>query len=169
MRYIDLMGGQKPYLLVHMTNNMGAETSVQYAASTKFYLRDRREGRPWVTKLPFPVQMIERRECRDLVSNTQLVCTYRYRHGYYDGVEREFRGFAYVETRDAEQVVGDIRQSAIPVVAPAVVDTGEAAVLDHAQRQFELPMGAAVFQGVQPAILSTIERDRCLAAAHLDG
>src|SRR5262249_37447892 len=30
----------------------------------------------------------------------------RYRHGYYDGVEREFRGFAYVEQRDAESVIG---------------------------------------------------------------
>ena len=46
-------------------------------------------------------------ENRDLVSNTKLVSTYRYRHGYYDGVEREFRGFAFVEQRDAESVVGD--------------------------------------------------------------
>jgi RHS repeat-associated protein len=113
MRYIDLMGGQKPYLLVHTTNNMGAETEVQYAASTKFYLQDRLEGRPWVTKLPFPVHVIERVESRDLVSNTQLISTYCYRHGYYDGVEREYRGFAYVEQRDAEQVVG---QFALPPV-----------------------------------------------------
>ena len=89
------------------TNNMGAETEVQYAASTKFYLQDRLEGRPWVTKLPFPVHVIERVENRDLVSNTKLVSTYRYRHGYYDGVEREFRGFAHVEQRDAESVVGE--------------------------------------------------------------
>lgn len=107
MRYIDLMGGQKPHLLVYMTNNMGAETEVQYKASTKFYLQDLHEGRPWVTKLPFPVHVIERVENRDLVSNTKLVSTYRYRHGYYDGVEREFRGFAHVEQRDAESVVGE--------------------------------------------------------------
>jgi RHS repeat-associated protein len=106
MRYVDLMGGQKPHLLVHTTNNMGAETDVQYRASTHFYLRDREEGRPWVTRLPFPVQVIERMQTRDIVSGTTLVTTYRYRHGYYDGVEREFRGFAYVEQRDAESVVG---------------------------------------------------------------
>jgi hypothetical protein len=106
MRYIDLMGGQKPHLLIHTTNNMGAETSVQYAASTKFYLRDRAEGRPWVTRLAFPVHVIERVENRDLVSNTMLVTSYRYRHGYFDGVEREFRGFAYVEQRDAESLTG---------------------------------------------------------------
>jgi hypothetical protein len=107
MRYINLMGGQKPHLLVSTTNNMGAETEVQNTASTKFYLQDRLDGHPWVTKLPFPVHVIERVENRDLVSNTKLVSTYRYRHGYYDGVEREFRGFAHVEQSDAESVAGD--------------------------------------------------------------
>ena len=38
MRYIDLMGGQKPHLLMAARNNLGAETRVQYAASTKFYV-----------------------------------------------------------------------------------------------------------------------------------
>jgi hypothetical protein len=40
MRYIDLMGGQKPHLLVKTVNNLGAETHVQYAPSTRFYLQD---------------------------------------------------------------------------------------------------------------------------------
>jgi RHS repeat-associated protein len=113
MRYIDLMGGQKPHLLIFATTNMGAETAVEYKASTKFYLEDRRDGRPWVTKLPFVVHVIARVENRDLVSNTNLVSTYYYRHGYYDGVEREFRGFAYVEQRDAESVIGQFDLPAI--------------------------------------------------------
>ena len=88
-------------------NNMGSETEVEYKASTQFYLQDQKEGRPWVTKLPFPVHVIARVENRDLVSNTRLISTYRYRHGFYDGVEREFRGFAHVEQRDAESVIGE--------------------------------------------------------------
>jgi hypothetical protein len=36
MRYIDLMGGQKPPLLVRTKNNLGSETLVAYAPSTKF-------------------------------------------------------------------------------------------------------------------------------------
>jgi RHS repeat-associated protein len=102
MRYIDLMGGQKPHLLISVTNNLGSETSVQYAASTKFYLLDRAAGRPWITKLPFPVHVVERVETFDHVSKTKLVSTYRYHHGYYDGVEREFRGFGMVEQLDTE-------------------------------------------------------------------
>jgi hypothetical protein len=42
MRYIDLMGGQKPHLMTSVVNNLGAETKLQYAASTQFYLQDRR-------------------------------------------------------------------------------------------------------------------------------
>ena len=36
------------------------ETRVQYAPSTKFYLQDKRDGKPWVTRLPFPVHVVER-------------------------------------------------------------------------------------------------------------
>ncbi len=35
------MGGQKPHLLISIKNNLGAETKVQYAPSTKFYLADK--------------------------------------------------------------------------------------------------------------------------------
>lgn len=102
VRYIDLMGGQKPHLLQSIKNNLGAETRIQYAASTRFYLEDHAAGTPWVTKLPFPVHVVERVETFDFVSRTKLTSTYRYRHGYFDGNEREFRGFGYVEQRDAE-------------------------------------------------------------------
>jgi hypothetical protein len=49
MQYIDLMGGQKPHLLVKSVNNLGAETHVRYAPSTKFYLADKLGGKPWIT------------------------------------------------------------------------------------------------------------------------
>ncbi len=102
VRYVDLMGGVKPHLLVGVTNNLGAETRIHYAASTRFYLDDRRAGLPWITRLPFPVHVVERVEHLDRVSGTRLVSTYSYHHGYFDGVEREFRGFAMVEQRDTE-------------------------------------------------------------------
>lgn len=36
MRYVNLMGKNKPHLLFRMRNNLGAETNVEYAPSTKF-------------------------------------------------------------------------------------------------------------------------------------
>jgi RHS repeat-associated protein len=102
LRYIDLMGGQKPHLLIASRNNMGAETKVAYASSTKFYLADKAAGKPWATKLPFPMQVIERVESIDYVSRQRYVQHYAYHHGFYDGQEREFRGFGMVETWDTE-------------------------------------------------------------------
>jgi RHS repeat-associated protein len=103
MRYIDLMGGQKPHLLVKTVNNMGAETVVQYAPSTKFYLQDKLAGQPWITKLPFPVHVVERVETLDRISGNRFVARHAYHHGYFDGVEREFRGFGMVEQWDTEE------------------------------------------------------------------
>jgi len=102
MRYVDLMGGQKPHLLVRTANNLGAETRVQYAPSTQFYLQDKAEGNPWITKLPFPVHVVEKVETYDHISRNRFVTRYAYHHGYFDGVEREFRGFGMVEQWDTE-------------------------------------------------------------------
>ena len=102
MRYVELME-QKPHLLTETKNNLGAETRVQYAASTKFYLADKAEGRPWITRLPFPVHVVERVETLDRISRNRFVTRHAYHHGYFDGIEREFRGFGMVEQWDTEE------------------------------------------------------------------
>ena len=104
MRYIDLMSGQKPHLLVKTMNNLGAETVVSYAPSTKFYLKDKFAARPWITKLPFPVHVVERVETFDYISRNRFVTRHAYHHGYFDGDEREFRGFGMVEQWDTEEL-----------------------------------------------------------------
>lgn len=103
MRYVDLMGGQKPHLLTKVVNNLGPETHVHYAPSTKFYLKDKEAGREWITRLHFPVHVVERVETYDHISRNRFVTRYAYHHGYFDGVEREFRGFGMVEQWDTEE------------------------------------------------------------------
>ncbi|MFC5926486.1 SpvB/TcaC N-terminal domain-containing protein [Micromonospora vulcania] len=102
VRYLDLMGGQKPHLLVRARNNLGTETEIEYAPSTRYYLRDRAAGTPWVTRLPFPVHVVSRATVRDRWLGTSFTSTYSYHHGYFDGPEREFRGFGRVEQVDVE-------------------------------------------------------------------
>ena len=100
VRYVPLMGAEKPHFLVGIRNNLGAETRIYYAPSTKFYLQDRLSGKPWITKLPFPVHVVERVETYDHISKNRFVTRYAYHHGYFDGHEREFRGFGMVEQWD---------------------------------------------------------------------
>ncbi|MEU7730182.1 SpvB/TcaC N-terminal domain-containing protein [Streptomyces sp. NPDC040724] len=103
LRFIDLMGGRKPHLLDRIVNNLGAETRIGYASSTVFSLADQAAGRPWITRLPFPVHVVERVETYDHISRNRFVTRYAYHHGHFDGVEREFRGFGLVETFDTEE------------------------------------------------------------------
>ena len=153
MRYIDLMGGQKPHLLVHTTNNLGAETRVQYAPSTKFYVADKLAGIPWLTRLPFPVHVVQQVEAYDYVSRNRFVTRYAYHHGYYDGVEREFRGFGRVDQWDTEEFATLSDSSSFPQatnedgtsnVPPVLTKTwfhtgaffGESRISRHLEREY---------------------------------
>jgi RHS repeat-associated protein len=102
MRYVKLMGDEKPHLLVSVRNNIGAETHVHYASSIRFYLQDRYAGRPWITRLSFPVHVVDRVTTYDHIGRNRFVTRYAYHHGYFDGEEREFRGFGMVEQWDTE-------------------------------------------------------------------
>ncbi|HEU4478511.1 MAG TPA: toxin TcdB middle/N-terminal domain-containing protein, partial [Pyrinomonadaceae bacterium] len=150
LRYVDIMGGQKPHLLVSIINNLGAETRIQYAPSTSFYMEDKFAGRPWLTKLPFPVQVVERIETLDHVSRNRFVTRYTYHHGYFDGGEREFRGFGMVEQLDTEELAvlsaeGTLSQvtnidpasHVPPVVTRTWFHTGALIDAGRVSRQFE--------------------------------
>ena len=117
LRYVDLMGGKKPHLLERVKNNLGAETVVEYASSTEFYLADKAAGTPWVTRLPFPVHVVKRVETYDYVSRNRFVARYTYHHGFYDGLEREFRGFGRVDQLDTEDIAS--------LTAPGNFPTGD--------------------------------------------
>src|SRR5215469_13728076 len=104
MRYIDLMSAGKPHLLTRTANNLGAETRIQYVPSTRFYVADKLAGTPWLTRIHFPVHVVERVETYDYISRNRFVTRYTYHHGYFDGVEREFRGFGRVDQLDTEEL-----------------------------------------------------------------
>jgi RHS repeat-associated protein len=104
LRYVDLLHSTKPHLLCSIINGVGAQTTMTYEPSTRFYLEDRLAGQPWATRLPFVVQTVSRVQTTDAVAGTNVVMRYRYAHGWFDGIEREFRGFARVDTWDAESM-----------------------------------------------------------------
>ena len=115
MKFIDLMRHGKPHLLIRSENNLGAETVVHYTPSTDFYLRDKKAGRPWITRLAFPVHVVERTETYDRISRNRFVSRYAYHHGCFDGSEREFRGFGMVEQWDTEEFASLTGESTFPV------------------------------------------------------
>ena len=85
-------------------------------------------GKPWITRLPFPVHVVERVETYDRISRNRFVTRYAYHHGYFDGVEREFRGFGMVEQWDTEEFA-------------ALSDGGDAAAGDEHRRSLARAAG----------------------------
>jgi hypothetical protein len=62
------------------------------------------------------IQVVERVETYDAISEARLVTSYRYHHGHYDTAEREFRGFGMVETIDAETFAPGEGQGSFPTL-----------------------------------------------------
>jgi RHS repeat-associated protein len=104
INYLDLAAGGKPHLLCHLEDGKGSETRIKYCPSTVFYLRDKVEGKPWISRLPFPVHVVRRTVRQDHVSQAKLTTTYAYRDGFFDPHDREFRGFGAVNIWEREQM-----------------------------------------------------------------
>jgi RHS repeat-associated protein len=101
--FLDLTGRVKPYVLHQMDNHLGALTRVAYAPSTRYYLTDyQKPATRWQTPLPMPVQVVAHVEVIDRLSGGKMTTEYSYHHGYWDGGEREFRGFGRVDQRDTQ-------------------------------------------------------------------
>ncbi len=145
MRYWELTSGIKPFLLQEINNNMGGLTRLHYAPSTKFYMQDKFKGTPWITKLPFPVQVLEKVETIDLAGDKHFTNRYAYHHGYYDPTEREFRGFGMVEQWDTEVFTSSQvdELTSLPVYTKTWFHTGFYARRDKISRQYE----SEYFQG----------------------
>ncbi|MFE1797716.1 SpvB/TcaC N-terminal domain-containing protein [Streptomyces sp. NPDC059517] len=98
MYFLDLSGGVKPRLLTEVDNHIGALTRIGYRSSSAFASADSADRRTrWRTALPCIVPVVHTLETIDRISGNKLTTTYTYRHGYWDGLDAEFRGFGCVE------------------------------------------------------------------------
>lgn len=100
--YYDFSNKQKPYLLQTIDNGVGGISTVTYTTSVLEHLRDKQEGRTWPTRLSIAVSVVSESTTTDQLTGAVYTDRCRYHDGYFDPVEREFRGFGYVETWDCE-------------------------------------------------------------------
>jgi RHS repeat-associated protein len=99
-RFVDFVGGVKPYLMSRVDNGVGGVTELSYGTSTAHRLRDRDAGRDWQTFLPRAVSVVDRLVRRDAVTSRSSTVTYAYHDGQYDGRAQRFAGFGSVDQRD---------------------------------------------------------------------
>jgi RHS repeat-associated protein len=103
----ELLGGSAhPNLLVRTESGLGVTTTITYRSSTEHYVEAREAGRPWVTTVPFPVQLVSEvatttgMDLDDIPGVDRYLKDYAYRDGYYEDRELAFRGFAEVRVQE---------------------------------------------------------------------
>ncbi|MBL8942819.1 MAG: VCBS repeat-containing protein, partial [Myxococcales bacterium] len=81
---------ETPWLLVRDENGAGARTTIRYGTAAAHARRDAAADRPWRTRLPVAVSVVDGVIAEDLARGTRFATSYRYSHGHWDAVEREF-------------------------------------------------------------------------------
>jgi RHS repeat-associated protein len=104
--YFDLLPKGKPSLLTGIDNSLGKRTTIVYGSAADDAQRARASGHPWKTVAPIALQVVRqiRVQCgQDLNGDGRedtAVAEFSYRDPYYDGYEREFRGFSFAQRID---------------------------------------------------------------------
>ncbi|MGF6225793.1 SpvB/TcaC N-terminal domain-containing protein [Pseudomonas frederiksbergensis] len=96
----------KPYLLTRTNNNMGAAGSISYRSSAQEWLDEKAEkikaDKPRTCHVPMALHLVSKQTQLDEITGNRLTQSFSYRQGYYDGIEREFRGFGLLLQTDTE-------------------------------------------------------------------
>ncbi|MBI5544108.1 MAG: VCBS repeat-containing protein [Deltaproteobacteria bacterium] len=86
----------RPNLLSRIKNGLGKVTDVSYLPSVEFQARD--GGRAgWKYSLPSPMNLVSRTDEWDELTQVHQITDYTYHDGFYDGAEKQFRGYERVE------------------------------------------------------------------------
>ncbi len=96
--------------LTTIDNGYGRITEIQYRSSTEYYLDSVSVNHPWEQTLPIPVSVVSKTITSinlDLdgypdegPNGDQYITDFVYRNGYYDPIEKQFRGFSFVKKID---------------------------------------------------------------------
>ena len=118
--FVDFAPLEQPYQLKSITNGIGATTELTYGSLVREMARDLEGGRVWSKGVPIAFQVVTQSLVNNGLDSIDYISQYFYHDGYYDGREREFRGFAAVDT----YAVGDNNQGAPSLSASYEFDTG---------------------------------------------
>jgi hypothetical protein len=102
LEYLSLAPAVRPRLLLQVDDSLGRVTTLTYSSSSTHYLRDIQSGRGWNTRMPGHHTVVDRRKVVDNIAKTGSLQRFEYHDGFYDGYERELRGFGQVDIYDSD-------------------------------------------------------------------
>ncbi len=87
----------RPNLMSRVENGLGKVSAVTYGTSVTHMARDLAASAPWSHALPAPMMVVERYDEWNELTSIHETTDYVYHEGFYDGAEKQFRGFIRVE------------------------------------------------------------------------
>lgn len=99
---------ERPNLLSEVRNGLGAIQRVRYGTAAEHAARAAQANAHWDLTLQTPLAVVDEVDIFELLTGDEDggrlhdVTTYTYRNGYYDGVEKQMRGFERVEAMGAQ-------------------------------------------------------------------
>lgn len=105
-QYLDFCGQTRANQLKIIDNGLGRRINIQYKSSTNYYVEAREAGNPWQIHSRVPVPVVGRvfttsgLDLDGISGKDEYITEYSFRDAYYDGFEKEFRGFAFVKKID---------------------------------------------------------------------
>ena len=100
-RYLELFP-VRPNLLTRIDNNIGSVTEISYSTSVLEQARAIDNGGSWQYEIPNAMLVVSETDTYDTLSDVHDVLSFEYDDAYYDGEERQFRGFGIVRRIRAE-------------------------------------------------------------------
>jgi RHS repeat-associated protein len=104
--YLELFQA-RPNLLQRITTGAGKVIEAVYGSSVRHMARSAEDGVPWLHHLPNPTVTLDSLTTYDPLTRVRQTRDFEYRDGYYDGTEKQFRGFETVTVRTAGETVRD--------------------------------------------------------------
>ena len=122
--YLDFVAGQKPGLLQIADNGIGLRSYIRYKPAVVDQVAAEQGGNPWTSVSPVPMWVVSGivddigLDFNQDGESDRYAMTFRYRDAYYDGFEKQFRGFRFVQQTEW----GDDIDSAtgLPMLEPPV-------------------------------------------------
>ncbi len=114
VKYLELFP-VRPNLIARIENAIGSVQLVSYGTSVLEQARDTTANMPWANKVPNAYSLVKRLESFVTLTGSDTsglkeLLTYRYHSGFYDGVEKQFRGYEQVEREQLADMSRDAQE-----------------------------------------------------------
>jgi RHS repeat-associated protein len=119
VQYLELFP-VRPNLISRIENGLGAVQLISFSTSISEQVRDAAAGRAWPTRVPHASILVTKIDSYVTLTGSETDglherLVFRYHDGFYDGVEKQFRGYETVERELLGDAMRDVQEPGVTI------------------------------------------------------